>query len=58
MYYEEFARGGFGLALTEGTYTDTAHSQGCLHQPGIADAEQAAAWRSVAERVHGAGARR
>lgn len=24
----------------------------------IADAEQAAAWRSVAERVHGAGARR
>ncbi|MBG6184711.1 2,4-dienoyl-CoA reductase-like NADH-dependent reductase (Old Yellow Enzyme family), partial [Arthrobacter sp. CAN_A214] len=27
-YYEAFARGGFGLLITEGIYPDTAHSQG------------------------------
>ncbi|MFK0252363.1 tRNA-dihydrouridine synthase [Streptomyces sp. NPDC090445] len=56
-YYETFAEGGFGLLITEGTYTDTAFSQGYLHQPGIADEAQAAAWRPVVDRVHAAGAR-
>lgn len=35
-YYAGFARGGFGLIITEGTYTDTEHSQGYLYQPGLA----------------------
>lgn len=56
-YYETFAEGGFGLLITEGTYTDTAFSQGYLHQPGIADEAQAAAWRPVVDRAHAAGAR-
>ena len=34
-YYRDFARGGFGLVITEGTYTDLAHSQGYLNQPGL-----------------------
>ena len=40
-YYERFARGGFGLLITEGIYPDTSYSQGYLFQPGIATAEQA-----------------
>ncbi|WP_430479029.1 NADH:flavin oxidoreductase [Streptomyces sp. P11-1] len=56
-YYEAFAQGGFGLLITEGTYTDTAFSQGYLHQPGITDEAQAAAWRTVVDRAHAAGAR-
>lgn len=56
-YYAAFAEGGFGLLITEGTYTDRAFSQGYLHQPGITDEAQAAAWRPVVERAHGAGAR-
>ncbi|WP_373046217.1 NADH:flavin oxidoreductase [Vulgatibacter sp.] len=56
-YYAGFAAGGFGLVITEGCYTDRAHAQGYLHQPGLTDAPQAAAWRRVVERVHGAGGR-
>ncbi|WP_084965189.1 tRNA-dihydrouridine synthase [Thermoactinospora rubra] len=56
-YYAEFAGGGFGLVITEGTYTDTAYSQGYLNQPGIVTEGHAAAWREIAERVHAAGAR-
>jgi 2,4-dienoyl-CoA reductase-like NADH-dependent reductase (Old Yellow Enzyme family) len=54
-YYGEFAAGGFGLVITEGVYTDKWYAQGYLHQPGIADDHQAAAWRAVVERVHAAG---
>ncbi len=56
-YYAAFAEGGFGLLITEGTYTDTAFSQGYLHQPGMTDDAQAAAWRPVVEAAHAAGAR-
>lgn len=55
-YYERFARGGFGLIITEGIYTDTAYSQGYLHQPGLATDEQANSWRTVVDAVHAAGA--
>lgn len=57
QYYARFARGGFGLVITEGTYPDLSCSQGYLHQPGIASEEQAASWRPVADAVHGAGAK-
>lgn len=56
-YYERFAEGGFGLVITEGVYTDERWSQGYFHQPGLANAAQRDAWRSVVERVHAAGAR-
>jgi 2,4-dienoyl-CoA reductase-like NADH-dependent reductase (Old Yellow Enzyme family) len=56
-YYRTYAQGGFGLLITEGTYTDTAFSQGYAGQPGIADTVQAAAWQAVTEQVHAAGAR-
>ncbi|QKW10583.1 NADH:flavin oxidoreductase [Streptomyces sp. NA04227] len=56
-YYQAFALGGFGLVVTEGTYTDTAFSQGYFGQPGIVSAAQAAAWQPVTAQVHAAGAR-
>ncbi|MGN6389219.1 MAG: NADH:flavin oxidoreductase [Burkholderiaceae bacterium] len=56
-YYARFARGGFGLIITEGTYPDLQYSQGYLHQPGIANDAQAAAWRPVVDAVHAEGAR-
>lgn len=54
-YYGEFADGGFGLVLTEGTYTDAAHSQAYLNQPGLVTDAQVEGWRAVVERVHGRG---
>jgi 2,4-dienoyl-CoA reductase-like NADH-dependent reductase (Old Yellow Enzyme family) len=54
-YYAKFARGGFGLIITEGTYPDTEYSQGYLHQPGLATQAQAEAWRPVVEAVHAQG---
>ncbi|WP_169947471.1 tRNA-dihydrouridine synthase [Microbispora sp. H11081] len=56
-YYTEFAEGGFGLVITEGTYTDTVHSQGYRNQPGIVSDAHVAAWREITRRVHAAGGR-
>lgn len=54
-YYARYGRGGFGLVMTEGTYTDEAYSQAYSHQPGIANNAQAAAWRKLVDIVHDAG---
>jgi 2,4-dienoyl-CoA reductase-like NADH-dependent reductase (Old Yellow Enzyme family) len=51
-YYGGFARGGFGLLLTEGVYTDTTHSQGYLNQPGLAIACHVEGWRRVVAAAH------
>ncbi|EKE84196.1 NADH:flavin oxidoreductase [Idiomarina xiamenensis] len=51
-YYERFAEGGFGLIITEGTYTDKEASQGYENQPGISDAPQTDAWKKIVSRVH------
>ncbi|MNX29066.1 NADH oxidase [compost metagenome] len=56
-YYGAFAAGGFGLVITEGIYTDKAHAQGYLFQPGLADDAQRDAWRTVVDRVHAHGGR-
>ncbi|MEW1808047.1 NADH:flavin oxidoreductase [Pseudarthrobacter sp. NPDC080039] len=56
-YYSRFAAGGFGLLITEGIYTDTAHSQGYLFQPGLATTEQAESWVKVVDAVHARGSR-
>ncbi|MFJ5296519.1 tRNA-dihydrouridine synthase [Pseudomonas sp. NPDC088368] len=57
QYYERFAKGGFGLVITEGIYTDRTFAQGYPFQPGITDDEQALAWRSITQRVQGHQAR-
>ena len=54
-YYEEFARGGWGLVETEATYIDEACSQCKRCQPGIATTVQRDAWRRVVETVHARG---
>jgi 2,4-dienoyl-CoA reductase-like NADH-dependent reductase (Old Yellow Enzyme family) len=54
-YYRDFARGGFGVIITEGTYTDTAHSQGYLNQPGLASDAHIQGWRRVTDAVHAEG---
>lgn len=51
-YYAKFARGGFGLIITEGTYPDNTYSQGYFDQPGIIDNEQVRAWKKVTDAVH------
>ncbi len=51
-YYERFAKGGFGLLISEGLYIDQAYSQGYQGQPGLSDEAQARAWQPVLARVH------
>jgi 2,4-dienoyl-CoA reductase-like NADH-dependent reductase (Old Yellow Enzyme family) len=55
-YYERFARGGFGMVISEGIYTDQAFAQAYHHQPGIADETQARSWRPIVDgiKAHGA----
>jgi 2,4-dienoyl-CoA reductase-like NADH-dependent reductase (Old Yellow Enzyme family) len=57
LYYTSFARGGFGLIITEGTYIDDKYSQTYFDQPGIAYDEQAQAWKKIVDSVHQAGAK-
>jgi 2,4-dienoyl-CoA reductase-like NADH-dependent reductase (Old Yellow Enzyme family) len=56
-YYTKFARGGFGLIITEGVYPDNKYSQGYFNQPGIIDDEQIQAWKKVTDSVHNEGAK-
>lgn len=51
-YYEDFARGGFALVITEGIYIDEAWSQTYAYQSGIVSAAHCAAWRSINDAVH------
>jgi 2,4-dienoyl-CoA reductase-like NADH-dependent reductase (Old Yellow Enzyme family) len=55
-YYGEFADGGFGLVISEGTYPDGEAAQGYLDQPGLVTDEHVAGWREVTGRVHASGA--
>lgn len=55
-YYLRFARGGFGLVITEGLYTDQAFSQGYLSQPGLSDEQQARGWAPITAALHAHGA--
>jgi 2,4-dienoyl-CoA reductase-like NADH-dependent reductase (Old Yellow Enzyme family) len=56
-YFAEYARGGFGLVVTDGTYTDHAFSQAYAAQPAIVTAEQVEGWRAVVDAVHAEGGR-
>ncbi|MFP7473629.1 NADH:flavin oxidoreductase [Niallia taxi] len=51
-YYRSFAKGGFGLIITEGTYIDDKSSQTYQYQPGIALDGQAQAWKKVVDAVY------
>lgn len=55
QYYKRFAKGGFGLVITEGLYTDKAFAQGYLNQPGMADGRQASAWAEITQEIRGHG---
>jgi 2,4-dienoyl-CoA reductase-like NADH-dependent reductase (Old Yellow Enzyme family) len=55
-YYDRFARGGFGMVVTEGIYTDQAFSQGYIHQPGMSDEAQASAWKPIVTGIKSHGA--
>ncbi len=46
-YYLNFAKGGFGMIITEGIYTDEIASRANLHQPGIVSTEQQHAWAEL-----------
>ena len=54
-YYASYARGGWGLVMTEGVYIDLKYSQGYSYQPGIATDEQRDSWRKVVDAVHAEG---
>ncbi|MEV6282398.1 NADH:flavin oxidoreductase [Kribbella sp. NPDC051770] len=56
-YYAAFAAGGFGLVVTEGTYTDHLYSQAYLNQPGLVIADHIEGWREVTRQVHVSGGR-
>ncbi|MDR7129526.1 2,4-dienoyl-CoA reductase-like NADH-dependent reductase (Old Yellow Enzyme family) [Algoriphagus sp. 4150] len=51
-YYHSFAKGGFGVIITEGTYTDDRFSQADLNQPGLVNETQVEAWATIVNRVH------
>ena len=55
-YYESFSKGGFGMIITEGTYTDALFSQSDLRQPGMVTSRQMEGWKHVVTRVHAHGA--
>lgn len=56
-YYQDFARGGFGLVITEGIYVDTKWSQTYAFQSGMVNTPQAEAWLSITRAVHSHGAK-
>lgn len=51
-YYEEFARGGFGLVIAEGTFPDLVFGRGYAFQPGLVTAAHVAGWEAVTRAVH------
>lgn len=56
-YYTRFAKGGFGLIITEGLYPDAHNSRSYENQPGIANEAQAASWKPIIAAVQREGAK-
>jgi 2,4-dienoyl-CoA reductase-like NADH-dependent reductase (Old Yellow Enzyme family) len=50
-YYENFAAGGFGMIISEGTYTDDHFSRCNPNQPGIVAENHIKAWKQITDRV-------
>jgi len=51
-YYTGFAKGGFAMIITEGTYTDDLYSKSDPNQPGIVNDMQREGWEKVVASVH------
>ena len=51
-YYRAFAKGGFSLIITEGTYTDDLYSKSDNNQPGIVTEQHRQGWQKVVDKVH------
>ena len=51
-YYTGFAKGGFAMIITEGTYTDDLYSKSDPNQPGIVNEIQREGWKKVVAGVH------
>ncbi|QFT87407.1 NADH oxidase [Bacillus sp. THAF10] len=52
IYYERYAKGGFGSIISEGIYIDESYSQGYDDQPGLTREDHVQAWKSVVDTVH------
>ena len=50
-YYARFARGGYGLLITEGAFTDSKYSQSYSGQPGMVTDEHESGWQRVVGNV-------
>lgn len=54
-YFAAYARGGFGLVISDGTYTDHAFAQAYPDQPGLVTDAQVEGWARVVDAVHAEG---
>lgn len=54
-YYADFARGGFGLILSEGIFPEPTFGRAYERQPGLVTPAQVEGWRAVTDAVHEAG---
>ncbi|OUS37296.1 oxidoreductase [Rhodobacterales bacterium 56_14_T64] len=54
-YYAKFARGGFGLLIAEGAYTDDQYSQSYSNQPGLVSDAHEKGWAQVVQAVNAEG---
>lgn len=50
-YYKRYAAGGFGMIVTEGTYTDRYYAQAYPNQPGITTDDQINGWAAVVRAI-------
>ncbi|MGJ9418959.1 NADH:flavin oxidoreductase [Massilia sp. CMS3.1] len=50
-YYVRFAKGGFGMVISEGLYTDQAFAQGYRNQAGMADDVHAHGWAAITREI-------
>lgn len=51
-YYQRFAKGDFGLIISEGTFIDKKNSQTYLQQPGIVSEDHVEGWKKLVDAVH------
>lgn len=56
-YYTRFAKGGFGLIIAEGAFTDPIYAQSYGNQPGLCTDAQQAGWAAIVDAVHAEGGR-
>ncbi len=50
-YYRNFAKGGYGLIIAEGAYTDAVYAQSYANQPGMVTQAHKDGWRQIVNAV-------